>query len=201
MNKLKRYFRWLCRIGYCRGFGVQSPSAYRFIRYVINEHYPYYAYSDLRSELPDVSWLERMRMELYFRIANFRQASTWLCYGGDTALLKRYVGCGCNASAVRSVQTKDVGDRKVEAECSDRPVEVALIRPVEGSEDFLTSVLQHSDMGTLILVEDIYDSPSAKKMWETLISSPRVSVCYDLYYLGIAFTDTDRYKTSYIVNF
>ena len=91
MNKLKRYFRWLCRIGYCRGFGVQSPSAYRFIRYVINEHYPYYAYSDLRSELPDVSWLERKRMELYFRIANFRQAGTWLCYGGDTALLKRYV--------------------------------------------------------------------------------------------------------------
>lgn len=201
MNKLKRYFRWLCRIGYCRGFGVQSPSAYRFIRYVINEHYPYYAYSDLRDELPNVSWLERKRMELYFRIANFRQASEWLCYGGDTALLKRYVGSGCNASAVRSVQTKDVGDRKVEAECSDRTVEVALIRPVEGSEDFLTSVLHHSDMNTLILVEDIYDNPSAKKMWQTLLASPRVSVCYDLYYLGIAFTDTDRYKTSYIVNF
>ena len=148
MNKLKRYFRWLCRIGYCRGFGVQSPSAYRFIRYVINEHYPYYAYSDMRSELPDVSWLERKRMELYFRIANFRQASTWLCYGGDTALLKRYVSSGCKASAVRAVQTKEAMDGKMEAET----VEVALIRPVEGSEDFLTSVLQHSDMDTLILV-------------------------------------------------
>ena len=197
MNKLKRYFRWLCRIGYCRGFGVQSPSAYRFIRYVINEHYPYYAYSDLCSELPDVSWLERKRMELYFRIANFRQASTWLCYGGDTALLKRYVSSGCKASAVRAVQTKEARDGKMEAET----VEVALIRPVEGSEDFLTSVLEHSDMDTLILVEDIYDNPSARKMWQTLLSNPRVSVCYDLYYLGIAFTDTDRYKTSYIVNF
>lgn len=197
MNKLKRYFRWLWRIGYCRGFGVQSPSAYRFIRYVINEHYPYYAYSDLRSELPDVSWLERMRMELYFRIANFCQASTWFCYGGDTALLKRYVSSGCKASAVRAVQTKEARDGKMEAET----VEVALIRPVEGSEDFLTSVLEHSDMDTLILVEDIYDNALAKKMWQTLLASPRVSVCYDLYYLGIAFTDTDRYKTSYIVNF
>ena len=78
---------------------------------------------------------------------------------------------------------------------------MALIRPVEGSEDFLTSVLEHSDMDTLILVEDIYDNPSARKMWQTLLSNPRVSVCYDLYYLGIAFTDTDRYKTSYILNF
>ena len=24
-------------------FGVQSPSAYQFIRYVLTEHYPYYA--------------------------------------------------------------------------------------------------------------------------------------------------------------
>ena len=39
---------WLSRINHCRGFGVQSPSAYAFIRYVVNEHYPYYAYEDLR---------------------------------------------------------------------------------------------------------------------------------------------------------
>ena len=43
---LSTWWRWLCRCKYCRGFGVQSPSAYSFIRYVINEHYPYYAYSE-----------------------------------------------------------------------------------------------------------------------------------------------------------
>ena len=44
-DRVKRLCVWLMRIGYCRGFGIQSPSAYAFVRYVINEHYPYYAYS------------------------------------------------------------------------------------------------------------------------------------------------------------
>ena len=50
MNPIKRYIIWLRRMSYSRGFGVQSPSAYRFIRYVISEHYPYYAYADLRKK-------------------------------------------------------------------------------------------------------------------------------------------------------
>ena len=50
--KVQRYLHWLRRIKYCRGFGVQSPSAYRFIRYVINEHYPYYGTLFSCSQLP-----------------------------------------------------------------------------------------------------------------------------------------------------
>ena len=48
---LSTWWRWLRRCGCNRGFGVQSPSAYAFIRYVINEHYPYYAYQELRNGL------------------------------------------------------------------------------------------------------------------------------------------------------
>ena len=44
---IKRSIVWLRRIRYSRGFGVHSPWAYKFIRYVINEHYPYYKYKDL----------------------------------------------------------------------------------------------------------------------------------------------------------
>ena len=44
---LKRWSIWLRRAKYSRGFGVQSPSAYQFIRYVLTEHYPYYAYQPL----------------------------------------------------------------------------------------------------------------------------------------------------------
>ena len=48
MNAIKRLWIWLQRARYSRGFGVQSPWAYRFIRYVVNEHYPYYSYEDLK---------------------------------------------------------------------------------------------------------------------------------------------------------
>ncbi len=52
---LNTWWRWLRRCGYCRGFGVQSPSAYSFIRYVINEHYPYYAYQELQEQFPQLN--------------------------------------------------------------------------------------------------------------------------------------------------
>ena len=52
---LSTWWRWFRRCGYSRGFGVQSPSAYSFIRYVINEHYPYYAYQELQEQLPQLN--------------------------------------------------------------------------------------------------------------------------------------------------
>ena len=55
---------WLGRMRHSRGFGVQSPWAYRMVRYVINEHYPYYAYESLALSYPGLGVVERkMRIE------------------------------------------------------------------------------------------------------------------------------------------
>ena len=91
IDKIRYAFVWLSRIGNCRGFGVQSPSAYSFIRYVINEHYPYYSYSDLRVLFPNLLWKQRKLFELYFRLSNFAQSKYWLINGSisnslDTSL-------------------------------------------------------------------------------------------------------------------
>ena len=72
---------WLSRITHCRGFGVQSPSAYRFIRYVVNEHYPYYAYADLREKFPYIGSTDEKLCRLYFRIANYQQPMTFINIG------------------------------------------------------------------------------------------------------------------------
>ena len=61
---------WLSRIAYCRGFGIQSPSAYRFVRYVINEHYPYYAYADLQKRVPVESRVALRLLRLCLRVVN-----------------------------------------------------------------------------------------------------------------------------------
>ena len=191
MNKVQYYIQWLRRIGYCRGFGVQSPSAYRFIRYVVNEHYPYYAYGDLRKALPGIDRLTRKRMELYFRIANYRQAAVWTDFGGDADLLARYVQRGCNAMRVRSIdKADDLG-----------AVEVMRICPAPGCDDVLRKALRHADDGLMLVIEDIGRDGAAKRMWQTLLASESVSVSYDLYYLGIAFFDRKRFKRNYIVNF
>lgn len=192
--KVQRYLHWLRRIKYCRGFGVQSPSAYRFIRYVINEHYPYYAYDELRKELPRLDSLTRKRMELYFRVANFRQASLWLDFCERNDVIATYVGRGCHATQVRRITDL----RQITA---DDRIEVLRICPSAGCESVLAAALKQTDDHTLFIIEDIGYNDTAKRMWQTLLESDITSVSYDLYYLGIAFYDRKRYKANYVVNF
>lgn len=192
--KVQRYLHWLRRIKYCRGFGVQSPSAYRFIRYVINEHYPYYAYDELRKELPRLDSLTRKRMELYFRVANFRQASLWLDFCERNDVIATYVGRGCHATQVRRITDLQ------QITAYDR-IEVLCICPSAGCEALLEAALQKTDDHTLFIIEDIGYNDTAKRMWQKLLESDLTSVSYDLYYLGIAFFDRKRYKANYVVNF
>lgn len=192
--KVQRYLHWLRRIKYCRGFGVQSPSAYRFIRYVINEHYPYYAYDELRKELPRLDSLTRKRMELYFRVANFRQASLWLDFCERNDVIATYVGRGCHATQVRRITD-------LLQITADARIEVLRICPTAGSEAVLEAALQQTDDRTLFIIEDIGYNDTAKRLWQKLIESDLTSVSYDLYDLGIAFFDSKRYKNNYIVNF
>lgn len=192
--KVQRYLHWLRRIKYCRGFGVQSPSAYRFIRYVINEHYPYYAYDELRKEMPRLDSLTRKRMELYFRVANFRQASLWLDFCERNDVIATYVGRGCHATQVRRITDL----RQITA---DDRIEVLRICPSAGCEALLEAALQKADDRTLFIIEDIGYNDTAKRMWQKLLESDLTSVSYDLYYLGIAFFDRKRYKANYVVNF
>lgn len=192
--KVQRYLHWLRRIKYCRGFGVQSPSAYRFIRYVINEHYPYYAYDELRKELPRLDSLTRKRMELYFRVANFRQASLWLDFCDRNDVIATYVGRGCHATQVRRITD-------LQQITADDRIEVLRICPSAGCEALLEAALQKTDDHTLFIIEDIGYNDTAKRMWQKLLESDLTSVSYDLYYLGIAFFDRKRYKANYVVNF
>ena len=192
--KVQRYLHWLRRIKYCRGFGVQSPSAYRFIRYVINEHYPYYAYDELRKELPRLDSLTRKRMELYFRVANFRQASLWLDFCERNDVIATYVGRGCHATQVRRITD-------LQQITADDRIEVLRICPTAGSEAVLEAALQQADDHTLFIIEDIGYNDTAKRMWQKLLESDITSVSYDLYYLGIVFFDRKRYKANYVVNF
>lgn len=192
--KVQRYLHWLRRIKYCRGFGVQSPSAYRFIRYVINEHYPYYAYDELRKELPRLDSLTRKRMELYFRVANFRQVSLWLDFCERNDVIATYVGRGCHATQVRRITD-------LQQITADDRIEVLRICPSAGCEALLEAALQQTDDHTLFIIEDIGYNDTAKRLWQKLLESDLTSVSYDLYYLGIAFFDRKRYKANYVVNF
>ena len=111
-DRVKRLCVWLMRIGYCRGFGIQSPSAYAFVRYVINEHYPYYAYNELKNENSNLSLRHRKLGKLYFRLSNYAQADSWISFRPVTNAYEQYIVRGCNKTRVQLLQTTETFSTK-----------------------------------------------------------------------------------------
>ena len=83
MYWVKRWLIWIYRWRHCRGFGVQSPTDYSFIRYVINEHYPYYAYKDLAEKFPHLNHLLRKKTELLLGSSQTTTLIGGRCKDGD----------------------------------------------------------------------------------------------------------------------
>ena len=95
---------WLWRCRHSRGFGIQSPWAYSFVRYVVNEHWPYYAYEQLNDETQGP--IAKKLLQLYLRLANFRQKDSWTIVTADRnhsweAAVRRYLLAGCREADCR----------------------------------------------------------------------------------------------------
>ena len=172
MNRLKGLYVWMRRIRNWRGFGIQSPTDYAFVRYVINEHWPYYQYKTLGQ---NDDWLTRKLGRLYFRLANWRQ---------PTAMLhdryENYWRAGC-----RRVTFADTLER----------VEMARI---DCDEQRFEQLAARCDDRSAIIIEGIFQNDT---FWQRVKDDVRVSITYDLYYCGIVFFDPKRVKQHYVINF
>lgn len=184
--KIRRMALWLRRCPYSRGFGVQSPSAYRFIRYVVNEHYPYYAYDDLRRAIPGIAPSWRRQCRLYFRIANYAQAEEWWEMAPEDEAVRAYVEAGCHKTRI----TRHAA----------RPGVIRMAMDSSAKEAF-ARCLAKAPPEALLIVEGIHRSKSALRLWRRMADHPRTSVSFDLYTCGILFFDKKRIKQHYIVNF
>ena len=199
-NALSRICVWISRIGYCRGFGIQSPWAYSFVRYVINEHYPYYAYGKLRRKFSRRSVSERKMGELYFRLVNFLQPSRVLfLFPPDDRLVgfrMKYIRSGCRRSEF------------VEIEKADNLLTVDAFRTLLVccasslvSADMIMSMVGRLRKGDMILIEDIKDNRDSRMMWRELRNRLSGALMFDLFYCGIIYVDADRYMQHFKINF
>lgn len=163
---------WLSRIHCCRGFGIQSPTDYAFVRYVINEHWPYYAYEQIQ----DSDWLVQKLGRLYMRLANWRQPQVMLADD-----YQRYWQAGCRKTHfVDSIET----------------VELARITIEEQAAWQLLST--KCDSQSVFVVEGIWRN---KSQWRQMVSAQQVTTAYDLYYCGILLYNKKTYKRHYKINF
>ena len=190
---------WLRRCFHSRGFGIQSPSVYRFVRYVINEHYLYYAYDDLKHKYPKTSPVERKLLQLYFRIANACQAHNWVIidkldnpevYGRKVD----YIQHGC-------YKTRCLHINYIEQLCEDEVFDVVVIQANNDGIDYFRYLFPHLSTRSLVIVEGIYHNKASQVFWTAIKNSQQVGITFDLYYCGVVFFDKDRYKKNYYINF
>lgn len=171
-NQLKAASVWLRRIGHCRGFGIQSPSDYWLVRYVINEHWPYYQYEALGQ---DDDWLTRKLGRLCFRIANWRQPAVI-----ESSAYREYLQAGCR--------------KAVWGESSE-----LMVLSLEGDWRSRLSYIYNKVSADSVLV--VTGLSKARDVWREIVNDERAVLTFDLYYCGIVLFDKKRDKKNYIVNF
>ena len=189
---MKQLLVWLRRCKYSRGFGVQSPWAYRFVRYVINEHAPYYAYDELAEAScnHDARWQKLCR--LYFRLANYLRAEDWLVCSPNAFMYVDYIKRGSHKCEVRYIH---------DLEDIQSSMDVASIA-LEGSyEPLCERLLEMSKSDGMLILEGIHQNKTTLAFWREIVKDYRVGVTFDLYDCGILFFDKKHYKKNYIINF
>ena len=172
MNQFRRLFVWLSRIHKCRGFGIQSPTDYAFVRYVLNEHWPYYAYESLNDE----NWLTQKMGKLFFRLANWKQPTMMLadCY-------RNYWQRGCRK--LKFVDKIDI-------------IQLARV-PIENRADY-ELLLSKCNEQSVLVVDGIWRD---WEFWHTIEQDSRTGTTFDLYYCGVIFFDKKRFIHHYKINF
>ena len=160
------------------GFGIQSPTDYRFVRYVVNEQWPYYAYSTMGQQ---DDWLRRKLGRLYFRIANYLQPSQII----DMVGAQEYLHTACPKAIIPSRSTS-LGELT--------KIELAIV-PIQSEYQQLFS---WCDENSVVIFENIFQQP---ELWHCLQHHPQTTVTFDLYYCGIVFFDKSRSPHNYIINF
>ena len=175
MQRLRHVFVWLSRIGYSRGFGIQSPTDYAFVRYVVNEHWPYYQYDSLGK---GDDWLTRKLGLLYFRIANWQQPR--FIQSNDYL---PYLQAGCRTAVVNE-----------KADCA----ELIHLRVGEECRSCLAYIYNKVDGQSVLILEDIRKDMA---LWQEVKDDERTGVTFDLYYCGIVMFDLKRQKQHYMINF
>ena len=171
-QRLKYILVWLRRIAHCRGFGIQSPTDYWFVRYVINEHWPYYQY-DVIGQNDD--WMTRKMGRLHFRLANWRQPSVI-----TADHFRDYLQGGCKRAEFG--EGNELICMSVGGDCRKR----------------LAQVYSMLDENSVIIIENICRD---KNFWQEIVNDKRTGVTFDLYYCGIILFDKKRTKKNYIINF
>ena len=189
--RVKWVWNWIHRMGYSRGFGVQSPSAYSFIRYVLTEHYPYYAYDELKMRFKSFDHATKKKGRVYFRLANYAQASHWFDYHSAEQPYAAYVHEGCRKTVFQAIDGKTIPNA----------FRIARLSMTEDYQAVYEALCKVATDDSILILEGINANKDTKAFWKRVQESQKATRTYDLFLCGIIVFDTSKHKHHYIVNF
>lgn len=194
-------FVWLRRIRHRCGFGVQSPSDFSFVRDIVYEDWPYYAYPELAKEVHDKRysaqphWFDepkRLR-PLLFRLTNFVQPRQIIVSGYQLAS-SCYMKRACR-KALFSVNPEPG------APALPTLLYISNWRKPSDVEHTFETYLPMLDEHSVIVVQGIGYSCAMRKLWKRWKEDGRTGITFDLFHVGIIFLSQNRIKQHYLVNF
>lgn len=202
-----------------RGFGVQSPSDFFLVSFVIYERTPFHAYA-LLEEVQQASGLKsdyrRKVNRLLLRLVNHYQPQTVIEVGTGNGWHTEYLFAGNRRMTLYTFDTEIrenvarrwTGQKRIHYHTyeewnvlPDTAVDFIHIAQTEQYADHVERLLPYVHRKTCMVIERPYINKEKALWWKTLLTDPRIRISFDLYELGILLFDTDRYKENYTINF
>lgn len=183
----------VCRWSRTRGFGVQSPWAYRFLQEVISEKHGEVPIGDLLLKWQDENKTRKSLAQLYFRISKDWNVASWGLYLPQPLMSMDFIKAGCPRSTVSNYhETKNI-----EKLCR---CDVVVMTCDQNWEQIFNPFAAYSTPKSLLIVEHIYQSKASYRTWKLMQQNEYVGVSFDLYDCGLLFFDRNMYKREYKVN-
>lgn len=162
--------RWCRGLGHARGYGIQSPFAYGFVRHVVMAKGIDVADKRTATRTAPCKRHERRVMALNSRIVAWWKPS--LIVRDDPVLDEAVAG---------------------------RRVMVIVTDPCRAA-DTLRQIPTWATEDTLAFVTDIWRDAAMHDAWQRLVADRRTGVTFDLGVAGVAFFDHRLYRRQYYVN-
>ena len=186
----------MSRIRHVHGFGIHSPSAYRFAREVINSRRRTKECKELGRSLKGVPHMVRRLGELYFRISLHVKCDIWLDWRGSGDVYKLYVEL--TGRQIRFVRSDECFEWSQFGKNENLVVRATVD---DHMETFYEEVINHANEHSIMILEPSSNRKAFCDLWKKILDDDRTGVTFDLYYCGIVFFDKYRPKQNHIVNF
>lgn len=181
----KQAFLWLKRFRHRKGYGIQSPQIFYFVREVILQSSPYYEFSALKQLYKETAseehkWLlPRKRYELLFRIANEMQVEQTIEIGTKTGIGTLYI-----KAARKKADCILVNEKKLECKTTTKKIEKEQLSITQqtGCLDTLIpeilSYTMHKEKRLITYNCELFSTEQAVRQVELILGKSKKGDCF-----------------------